>query len=659
MIRRIWTKSKKAFKNIDSLGSNVELTIQGSSTFKTYIGSLLTLAVLAVVAWYSSMVVSRVIDRTSPAESLSSVYDISVAKTDILASQLIPVFNIFNRTSFEVLPFANVKSYTTVRATTLRSYFDFTTQKSINELVEYPIVQCNQLKNKKPYKFIFDDPKVSTIVYNMICIELPDTELYIYGDRMTTDFKSFNIEFYPCSLPNPADCVAGAELASLMIVAVSAKSYLQNSDFDNPIKHGLHLTEELNMQQTTGTSMFNLVRENKLVDKTNWLQPTRDNSTYTDISKEQASTFQRSSTDCTYQAIATYQCQFYLGIYFRHSGIMTEATRTYPNLVDAMADVGGFKEVLFLIIGFVYAFYNHAFMSRYLIEKIIPSGTLAALVKDSKDLTDMARSLKNRSHRDQVDAKNEDQGSWQISSTDKIMQKLDEENTTPSAVQELPKINMDIFGDAFKKPENSSNKKKSTAKKICSMKSEFSSIIDSFMDIDTIISELSSWRVFKDIVFEDYHKQLLPLIQIENNRKHRKADAAMEEREKNIEKSAGSGLLQNIVSSMPSNIDLKASLSSLTRHLQSSHLRDNSLRYKIDLYFAENLPELEDESESSGVDSKIGGSTSVYPTKHRPSLKQFEISSFSSNRPLDFESGLDRQGLNKNRDGLPGRKSER
>ena len=92
----------------------------------------------------------------------------------------------------------------------------------------------------------------------MVCIELPDTELYIYGDRMTADFKAFNIEFYPCSLPNPGDCVSGADLGSLMIVAIGAKSYLQNSDFDNPIKNGFHLTEELNMQMMQGRACLAL-----------------------------------------------------------------------------------------------------------------------------------------------------------------------------------------------------------------------------------------------------------------------------------------------------------------------------------------------------------------------------------------------------------------
>ena len=659
MIRRVWTKSKKAFKDIDSLGSNVELTIQGSSSFKSYIGSLLTLAVFAVVGWYSSLVVSRVLDRTGPAESLSIQYDISAARTELSQSQIIPVFNILNRSNYQVVPFTSLEKITTIKARMFRSYFDYDAQKAIADIVEFPVVQCNQLKNKKPYQFIFDDPKVSTIVSSMACIELPDTELYIYGDRMTIDINSFYIQFYPCSLSNPGDCMAGAELATLMMLAFNAKSYLQNSDFDNPIKHGLHVTEELNLQETVGTSIFSFVRENKLVDKRNWLQPTRDNSTYTDISKEQITTFQRSGTYCTPLAIAKLECQYYLSIILRQSGIMNEATRTYPNLVDALADIGGFKEVLFLAIGLIYAFYNDALMSRYLIEKIIPSRTLAALVKDSKDLTNMARSLKNRPQRDLSFPKNEHNESWEISSTGKKLQTIDEENRTPGTVQDQSKINLDIYRDEYQKPVLcGSNHKKTTKVKVCDMRSEFSSIIDSLMDIDTIISELSSWRVFKDIIFEDYHKQLLPLIQIESNRKQRKADEAIEERQKNIEKGAGSNLMQNIVSSLASNMDLKESLNSLKKHLHSSHLRDNSLRYKIDLYFADNLPEFEDESESCGVDSKRGGSTNVSPIKHRPPLKQFEISSFSSNRPIDFEGGLDRQELNKNRDGLPGRISE-
>lgn len=45
-------------------------------------------------------------------------------------------------------------------------------------------------------------------------------------------------------------------------------------------------------------------------------------------------------------------------------------TRTYPNTLTSLAEIGGFKEVVVSIVGALYLFFNRRSMSKYLLENI-------------------------------------------------------------------------------------------------------------------------------------------------------------------------------------------------------------------------------------------------------------------------------------------------
>jgi hypothetical protein len=143
------------------------------------------------------------------------------------------------------------------------------------------------------------------------------------------------------------------------------------------------------------------------------------------------------------------------------------------------------------------------------------------------------------------------------------------------------------------------SEKKQTKEKICkeiaAVRDEFSKLIDSLMDIETIVKELSAWRIMKDILLDDYHKKLLPIVQVESARKRRVAEEKDKEREKGIAKRAGSNLMQQIVSSMADTLDIKASLQALRTNIEKNGNKGGpdsaGLKYQIDVYFAENLPD--------------------------------------------------------------------
>lgn len=128
------------------------------------------------------------------------------------------------------------------------------------------------------------------------------------------------------------------------------------------------------------------------------------------------------------------------------------------------------------------------------------------------------------------------------------------------------------------------------------MREEFSKLIESLMDIETIVKELSAWRVMKDILLDGYHKRLLPIVQVESARKQRVEVEKELEKEKNIKQNAGSEFMQQIMTGISDTLDIKSALQALRSSIEK-HGRNGSapgesaLRHQIDVYFAENLPD--------------------------------------------------------------------
>lgn len=394
-MNKLWKKTKELARQADSLGSKVELTIRGSSLFKTYLGALLSLGVFGLLIWYTVTVVTKILDRENPLQSTATEYDINTAVLEISKSDLLPVMNFYNKETGTVASPSDFGKYLTFQAKWYRSYFDYDTQTTGYEIVKIPVVICNLLKNKKPYELLFQNDNLKKIIFNLYCLDMPEGDFLISGDRMTPDIKSLSIEFFPCSLANSADCVSASELSKWSVVAVSIKKYLRNSDFDYPIKSIVSLREELNLQANVQTIIFDFIKETKIVDNTNWIQPSHEDWSFTELEREEVRTGQRDgSTHCPKANILAGTCFPYLILTFRQSGTKTTVTRTYNEILAGFSDVGGFKEVVLICVAFIYGFYNEFFMSRFLIDHLIPRSVLVSLSKDKAELREIIDHIK-------------------------------------------------------------------------------------------------------------------------------------------------------------------------------------------------------------------------------------------------------------------------
>ena len=61
-------------------------------------------------------------------------------------------------------------------------------------------------------------------------------EFRVLEDLQTLEFKIANLDVYPCSLPNPADCASEQEIRSIG-VDILPITLLETADFDNSIRN--------------------------------------------------------------------------------------------------------------------------------------------------------------------------------------------------------------------------------------------------------------------------------------------------------------------------------------------------------------------------------------------------------------------------------------
>ena len=352
------------------------------------------------------------------------------------------------------------------------------------------------------------------------------------------------------------------------------------ADFDNPIRPAFYAREEINMQRNVASKLFQYLKKTVIKDETNYVQPKHEDQIAEDTDREEFSTLERDgSSYCFESTIQAGGCQPYLTIEYRSSGLQDTCVRSYTNIIDAVSNIGGFKELVFMGVVVVYTFYNDFFMNRYLVsEFVLPNSLLFSSDK-------AASNSNNRRFQD-----HKPYGSSSHPHSSKIPFGREPSSFSPDA-QDISSTQQIRHAE-----DSRSETEKSILDKFKgSMKEDIMSVIEEVTSIPTMIRELATLRVLKEIFFEKHHLKLLPLVQIEMGRKRK------QQKEKTHSKST-SEIMPNLLSFISDALDFRTAIA-LLRPKKSSRGADgdwafasnqpheeNPFRQAIDRFFLENLP---------------------------------------------------------------------
>lgn len=615
-----WKKAKSVARNIDLLGNRVEFLIGGSSSYKTYMGSLLTLLVGGVLIYYSSLTVQKVFDRTNPTRAFQTEYDRENSQTDFRENQLLPFFGLLSRTNLSYdLSF---ERFSNVRATIYKAVFDVQKNEIVRKFITLNVKQCSKLVNKKPYEFFFNSADHAYLIPFSQCIEWPeDFDEPIKGDYTMKHFANLKLEFFPCNLT--ASCASVNELIATKFWYGHTKPYVRYSDFDDPIKRVAYSKGEISFQQFVGVTMFNFVKETKVVDETNYLQPSHEAKTYSEVGREETTIYQRfGEITCTSAEVVAGSCRPYLTIFFNHMGVTDTITRTYADLQTAVGDIGGFLEIILFAAAIVYTFYNQRYMDRFLVGKLIPRKNIESLAREKATMEVISAHFGKKLGGNMIDSLTPHEKTMlgsPIARTKQIARKIVSPNL-------LSNHQTDNILDQTPDKESPQIGKKD----LDHFEGLAKEHIEGLTEITTIVRELSSWQVFKDIVLQDYQRRLLPVVEIEASKRRRDAEQARKKRS-NMGAVSNNQALQRVVDVMADTMDMRTALDKLKTNIEKSieippDNWEDGLRSKIDQFILDSLPNFDTSGErdkkSSGGSDPFGSSHERLSNAERVSMKR-------------------------------------
>lgn len=602
-----WDKLLQLVKSMDYLGNRVELMIDRSSTYRTYLGSVLTALAFLVLTGYTVITVQKIFDRTNPTILTQTEYDRENTNSILRDSQILPAFGMYDRITNEFEP--DFEKYTTLKVSLYKANFDYDKKITVFSRQELNITRCGSLQNKAPYRLLFDNQNLAQVFNYLICIEWPaDLHFPIKGDRMEKDFTYLDLNFMPCS--RRAACATVRDLAYHQMFSVNVKMYVRYSDFDSPIKNVVTLKEELNLQQNVGTAIFQNIKQTRIVDNTNYLQPRHDPLEFTEIAKEEMSTYQRlGQITCTEAEIASKECIAYLNMVYRHTGITDTITRTYADVQNSISDIGGFKEIVLFVLILLYCFYNQRYMDTFVATELLPPSSLLSLAKEKESIKEMATTFQTKHPGHKTEAK-------------KAIKSLN--HKVPMVVAGKSRKSKNNHGGPFLNvisPNQILNMNPEARRKAESrslerdmklMLDDAKEHFDGLTEITTIVRELSSWQVFKDIVLQDYQRRLLPVVEIEASKRRREAEKSRTLRSSNVAAVSSNKVLQRVVEVVSDTMDMRTALDLLKTIIEKTLEKppenwEDGLRSKIDQFILDSLPNFESSAEGPDKKTNSGG----------------------------------------------------
>jgi hypothetical protein len=229
---------------MDLLGDDWKMTSDGSKTYQTNIGAVLSIIIVISLGFLTYTVTSEYFDTTNPHVNISTrierkfparhlyneVYPLAVS-VFIGANQHIPVEDVFKYVTPK-LEIAQIEIDSEIEkgivGFDLPNIFDF---KPCKDIVDRTLVRDFMENNPNQNQREFFEKY-------MLCPEITDPDaVYTLSNVMSLPFRKVDIKIYPCTLANPADCInTVADLASLTVkYAETNKNFVIKNKFNDLI----------------------------------------------------------------------------------------------------------------------------------------------------------------------------------------------------------------------------------------------------------------------------------------------------------------------------------------------------------------------------------------------------------------------------------------
>ena len=362
-MKSLWNKVKPYANEINLLGKEVEFEINGFSKVPSCVGTLLSLMCLGLILPITYRFIYRALDTTHP--------DITIT-TKTLAEY--PTIDLHQQKFYFAMIPRNLKNGlddlpklgTLTAAIHIK---EFVTDSSTGEVktlrfesVELDIKVCEEVKTQ--FSFLANNQNLKGFLKDSICfLPKPGKEQYykVVGQTLEDIHTTLEVRLNPCIMAPPSECYTAPEIkeVSFLVLYPSPNiDYSKTSDFFTWIAvAGPRILVD------PGTDQVNSVylKTHQLYKDTSFLKEAELEHDYVSISDQFMYSNSRDASVIACDAAdvgSQRKCPPYFELSVSASNELQIVTRSYINLIEALSEVGGFREVILMIFGSIYFVYN-------------------------------------------------------------------------------------------------------------------------------------------------------------------------------------------------------------------------------------------------------------------------------------------------------------
>ena len=366
-------------KSLDIFGKTFSLhTNKGSGSYTTAIGGILSVFTLILFLIITLIVVSDYRDTTKPVVSVNRVKMPAPVRIDLFSNKIMSFFGVIEE---KFVTIDEINRYLTFRiemVTTTKNTNGYYEEKV--ELYEANIPE--KLKNPQMKDLAFElilDKQFAQIDYMKlfadvgIVADINPEAFYISGSKFKLPYRRMRIRVFPCSTPNPADCVSLDTLSKSQFGNSITSKVGNYSSKRNPV---LPFTDAdnviyLGVAQTVVISTY--LKKNFIYDDDRGWFKDRLKFSYVDVDRieSRCKTRLNKRTHCSVAEIDSGVCEPYLEVIWRSSPEKMIIQRRYLTLFDVVSEVGGFLDLIRYGILSMYFYYNTRSYTRFVRGKLV------------------------------------------------------------------------------------------------------------------------------------------------------------------------------------------------------------------------------------------------------------------------------------------------
>ena len=365
---------------INLIGEEVNFSVsEGLSKPPSLCATCLSILGILVISVISYEFIRQSIDRTNPGinielKTLSNYPKVNLEQNNFYFT-LLPISELYSPGQF-----MEGSLYTITAEISIKTA-DYT-KKSAREILKFQrkqlkVVRCSEVKEEFSY-LRRNKQFPENLINNAFCFLPPEDlkkEYFVEGQALDSFESQIEIKIWPCSLDDPTECQPKRIVDGRRFLLIYPTPDIDYSKVDNFLDWA-SLGDTDSLLSTSNRQIHSYkFKHFEVFDQKDVFSSPKPKKQFFSVENSHTVNLDRNVNQlhCPKTRIGINRaCPPYLEMRFASSNRVEIVTRTYPTLITALAEIGGFVELVLLFLGILYGLFNIYFkeLQTHLVSKV-------------------------------------------------------------------------------------------------------------------------------------------------------------------------------------------------------------------------------------------------------------------------------------------------